>query len=373
MTMEPNRQTLTAPLRSETVPLLRPIMTSLLRRTMAPMSLRTAPRLRLRTAHLLRPLMAPLGPTMVPLRPLMAPLLRPPKVPLASLSNSRNIVCKSPHRETGINLLIQYLPVNFPPQSQMHQFKEGETVTVHGFISKRRDISKKLSFVDLIVNGGPNFQFKSSWEGNVSPEHHLHKALKKIPAWSSVCLTGKIDKVEPSTRSYGFDFPANIGSYNMTLHDVHELSPFPRDIIISDGAQFPPHARHLQMRFDNVLQDRLHLRQTLTRSAQRFLHDAHFQHVETPVLFKSTPEGAREFLVPTRRPGYAYALPQSPQQYKQILMSAGVRGYYQFARCFRDEDLRADRQPEFTQVRRTLFLSLSLLLLDIHEPAANSQ
>ena len=232
-------------------------------------------------------------------------------------------------------------------------------MTVHGFISKRRDISSRLSFVNLVVNSGPEFQFKSSWEDKNSPDYHLHKALKQVPAWSSVCLTGKIDKVEPTQRDYGPNYPADISSYDITLQHVHELSPFPRDIIISEGAQFPPHARHLQMRFDDVLQDRLHLRQVLTRRAQKFFYDARFQHVETPVLFKSTPEGAREFLVPTRRPGYAYALPQSPQQYKQILMAAGVRGYFQFARCFRDEDLRADRQPEFTQVSRTSNTSLS--------------
>lgn len=230
---------------------------------------------------------------------------------------------------------------------------------MHGFISKRRDISSKLSFVNLIVDQGPSFQFKSSWEEKGSPEHDLHKALKKIPAWSSVSLTGIVDHTERAEREFSYQFPKNIGHYDLTLQRVHLLSPFPRDIIISEGAQFPPHARHLQLRFDEALQQRIAFRDVVTKAARSELSRRGLIHVETPILFKSTPEGAREFLVPTRRPGYAYALPQSPQQYKQILMAAGVRGYYQLARCFRDEDLRADRQPEFTQVRKA-----SLLLTD---------
>ncbi|KAK2597110.1 hypothetical protein N8I77_012978 [Diaporthe amygdali] len=239
---------------------------------------------------------------------------------------------------------------NAPAQSPAGDFQLKQTVTVHGFISKRRDISSKLSFVDLIVDRGPSFQFKSSWEEKDSPEHQLHKALKQVSAWSPVSLTGTIEEIKSSEKSFSPGFPESFGHYDLTLQHVHVLSPFPRDIIISEGAQFPPHARHLQLRFDEPLQNRLLFRESLTKLAQDVLNQRHFHHVETPILFKSTPEGAREFLVPTRRPGYAYALPQSPQQYKQILMAAGVRGYYQFARCFRDEDLRADRQPEFTQL-----------------------
>lgn len=239
-----------------------------------------------------------------------------------------------------------------PAQSAAGDFDLTKTVTVHGFISKRRDVSSKLSFVDLIVDRGPSFQFKSSWEEKDSPQHKLHKALKQAPAWSSVSLTGIIDNSKKSDGRvlFGPSYPKNTTHYDLTLLDIHVLSPFPRDIIISEGAQFPPHARHLQLRFDKALQNRLEFRQSLVKAATDILMRWGFLQVETPILFKSTPEGAREFLVPTRRPGYAYALPQSPQQYKQILMAAGVRGYYQLARCFRDEDLRADRQPEFTQL-----------------------
>lgn len=211
--------------------------------------------------------------------------------------------------------------------------------------------------MDLLVTDGPSLQFMSSWQEKDSPEHKTHMALKAVTAWSPVALTGTIKK----RRQPQLEFNETQATarehevfkhtkFELTLHNVHSLNAFPSDIIISKGAMYPPHLRHLEMRFDQTLQDRLAIREFITRRAEQYLHTAQFHKIETPLLFKSTPEGAREFLVPTRRKGYAYALPQSPQQYKQMLMAAGVRRYFQFARCFRDEDLRADRQPEFTQL-----------------------
>lgn len=131
---------------------------------------------------------------------------------------------------------------------------------------------------------------------------------------------------------------------------IHPLNDFPQEIIAKRETVFGPEQRHLQFRTDHDLRRRLRLRSLALAKSRQHLFTQGFDEIETPLLFKSTPEGAREFIVPTRQKGLAYALPQSPQQYKQILMASGIPRYFQFARCFRDEDLRADRQPEFTQV-----------------------
>ncbi|KAI0383629.1 tRNA synthetases class II-domain-containing protein [Hypomontagnella monticulosa] len=233
--------------------------------------------------------------------------------------------------------------------SRKQDFVAGQQVTVHGFIGKRKDMSPALSFCDIESrHGSLHLQVVSTWQEENSNQHHTHRVLKTIPAYSPVTVKGTLQESQREPPSSSLSKFSKI--WDLQLDSIQCWNPFPKDIIVSKDAVWPPKSRHLQLRFDPLLRDRLRFRDRVRRIVEKTLHSHQFFQYETPVLFKSTPEGAREFLVPTRRRGYAYALPQSPQQYKQILMAGGVMRYFQFARCFRDEDHRADRQPEFTQL-----------------------
>lgn len=262
------------------------------------------------------------------------------------------------------------LPIDHVPRTTLHIHETvdvdiiGKKVTIEGFLGKRRDLSSKLSFIPLTratPSGPVTIQIVSRPESAVTKE--ADTILRTIKTNSAVSVTGfllkkqdqlvRIDKGSPSQGPCGREPRVLADQLEIVLESIQCLNSFPDDIIVGRDSQFGAEARHLQIRFDEDLQRRLLFRSKVMKVVRSLLQD--FQEIETPILFKSTPEGAREFLVPTRRAGYAYALPQSPQQYKQILMASGINRYYQFAKCFRDEDLRADRQPEFTQV---LHLSL---------------
>ncbi|KAH8681954.1 tRNA synthetases class II-domain-containing protein [Xylariales sp. PMI_506] len=238
-----------------------------------------------------------------------------------------------------------------PAASDIDEVAPGNVVTILGFLGKRRDKGAFVSFCHLDTDVADHLQIVSLCpEGMPEQAAHTHALFKSIPAYSAVAVTGRIE-VRPGRESENI-VTAGPDSEKLDLHleSIECIREFPKDIIVSKGAVWAPSDRHLQMRFDPLLRQRLQLRSRVASIARSVLESNLFVEVDTPVLFKSTPEGAREFLVPTRRPGFAYALPQSPQQYKQLLVAGGIRKYFQFARCFRDEDSRADRQPEFSQL-----------------------
>ena len=183
-------------------------------------------------------------------------------------------------------------------------------------------------------------------------------ALAGAPEESAVRVRGAV-RLRPPAEARPEEGPA--GELELAVHDVEVLNAAVTPLPIPVGASGPAASaggeaalrwRHLELRGSAALRRNLRTRAAASAAARAYLAELGFLEVETPTLFRPTPEGAREFLVPARGgpPGAAYALPQSPQQYKQLLMAAGVERYFQVARCYRDELGRADRQPEFTQV-----------------------
>ncbi|KAL4974878.1 tRNA synthetases class II-domain-containing protein [Aspergillus desertorum] len=237
---------------------------------------------------------------------------------------------------------VEFPPATYDFQTFLSQTSPGQDVTLHGYLGVRSDISKKLSFVRL-----QDPTMKHSIQLVSTAQNASFEQLRSLRPNSPVTVKGKVQAKKAKNAEM-----EKRDRWEIVLEEIQLLNDFPSDIWMAPDMVHPPKHRHLQLRTSKELREALEFRARVRNTCREELEQGRppFVEIETPLLFKSTPEGAREFLVPTRKHGLAYALPQSPQQYKQILMASGIPRYYQFARCFRDEDLRADRQPEFTQL-----------------------
>ncbi|RBR37053.1 aspartate--tRNA ligase [Enterococcus cecorum] len=229
----------------------------------------------------------------------------------------------------------------------------GQTVTLKGWVQKRRDLGGVIfidlrdreGFVQVVFNPAVS---KEAWA-----------IADKCRSEYVIEVTGEViarapEAVNPKIATGGVEVMIS----DITILNKAKTPPFPIEDDQQTSDEVRMRYRYLDLRRPKMTQNII-LRNQVTRAIRTYLDSNDFLDIETPYLGKSTPEGARDYLVPSRvHPGHFYALPQSPQIFKQLLMNAGFDRYYQIVRCFRDEDLRGDRQPEFTQVdMETSFLS----------------
>ena len=243
----------------------------------------------------------------------------------------------------------------------------GETVNLYGWVDRRRDHGGVI-FIDLRDRTG-TVQIVSDPERTPASYQTFEKTLRNEYV---VQITGTVSR-RPD-ESLNPKLPT--GEVEIYVDAIELLNPttkqLPFQVSLAEADNVRENLR-LKYRYLDLRRDRLshnlQLRHQTVKAMRRFLEDQeHFMEVETPILTKSTPEGARDYLVPSRvNPGNWYALPQSPQLFKQLLMIAGCDRYYQIARCFRDEDLRADRQPEFTQLDMEMSFLSQEEIIDLNE------
>ena len=241
--------------------------------------------------------------------------------------------------------------MHFPTSMRTHRcgvLREddiGQTVRLCGWVQKVRDLGGVI-FVDLRDRSGV---IQVVFREEIIPDamdRAAHLKSETVIAVEGEVVRRSEDTVNPAIPT------GHIEVVVRTLEILNETETLPFQVQdeTTAGEVIRLRYRYLDLRRP-IMQRHLELRHRVLLTARTFLHDEGFLEIETPILTRSTPEGARDFLVPSRLyPGRFYALPQSPQLFKQILMVAGYDRYFQIARCFRDEDLRADRQPEFTQI-----------------------
>ncbi len=227
---------------------------------------------------------------------------------------------------------------------QLRPADVGQTATLAGWVDSRRDHGGVI-FIDLRDRAGiTQVVFRPEENAAVAEVSHGLRSEDVITVTGQVAprLTGKENAALPTGA-------IELVADSLTILNKAEVPPFPLDQEVGNEDLRLSH-RYLDLRRARMSRN-LKQRHRIVKTVRDYLDDAGFLEIETPILSKSTPEGARDFLVPSRlSPGNFYALPQAPQQYKQLLMVAGLEKYFQIAKCFRDEDLRADRQPEFTQI-----------------------
>ena len=216
----------------------------------------------------------------------------------------------------------------------------GETVTLYGWINKKRDLGGLL-FIDLRDRSG-------IIQLVISPSSRAYNTALALKLESVIKVIGKISLREKANNHLKTgEIEVNVDSLEV-LNSSQELPFDLNNVTALEDTRLK--YRYLDLRREE-LKHNIMTKHLIMQSAREYLNNNDFLEIETPILCKSTPEGARDYLVPSRvNRGSFYALPQSPQLFKQLLMVSGFERYYQIARCFRDEDLRADRQPEFTQI-----------------------
>src|SRR5690554_124086 len=216
-------------------------------------------------------------------------------------------------------------------------------VTLAGWVQKSRDLGG-MTFVDLRDRYGI-----TQLVFNLEVNEELCLKARKLGREFVIQVKGKV--IERSSKNKNIPTgEIEIDVTELTVLNAAKTPPFTIEENTDGGDDLRMQYRYLDIRRNAVL-DKLKMRNKVALETRKYLDEQSFMNVETPFLIKSTPEGARDFVVPSRmNEGQFYALPQSPQTFKQLLMVSGIDRYYQITKCFRDEDLRADRQPEFTQI-----------------------